>query len=97
MWSIRGFEPQQRRARLGVEEVKASRIHGQPDGAAHTCRRPRIDPRVQERPALDHEIRGVVLLPFRRVDGDAGRVDPEEDVRVRAELLEHDGLGVQGG
>ena len=56
--------------------------------------RSRIDARIEQRAAIGDEVGAVVLVLLERLDRDARRVDAEEDVRIGAELLEHDDLDV---
>ena len=68
-------------------------IESEANRVPHTRSRSRIDTRIEKRPAIGHQVRRLVrlLIEPRR---DARGVDAEEDVRVGAELLEHDDLGV---
>ena len=90
------LEREERRARLGIEEVEPSWVDRQLHRAPDSRGRARIEPGIQERAALDDQIRAVVGLTLERFDSDACRFDPEEDVSVRTELLEHDDLRIEG-
>ena len=77
--------------------MKPRRLDGEPQRLSDLRPGARIDAGVQERAGIAHELRALVLLVALGRRRQACRVDPEEDVRVRPQLLEHDDVDVESG